>query len=299
DYYVLALPVEVARRVLTDAQMAQAGILGIKGLNLAWMNGVIFYLDKDVALSKGHGIYADAPWAVTALSQPQFWPGINLGQYAGGNVKGILSAIISDWDTPGNKLVNVPARQCSAAQIKSEVWEQIKAHHIHAAPGAQLGGVTVLDSFLDPAIRHTGGIVTNSEPLLSNDVGSRSKRPRATTAVPNLFLAADYVLTKTELACMEGANEAARMAVNAILVASGSAQSPCQIWPLEEPAIFEGLKQADAILYRLDKNSHAPLCLEEPVNVQAAAASVWKLPALILGFTTLALLVLVLYLLFR
>ena len=47
-------------------------------------------------------------------------------------------------------------------------------------------------------------------------------RPEATTAIPNLFLASDYVRTYTDLATMEGANEAARRAVNGLLDAASS-----------------------------------------------------------------------------
>jgi hypothetical protein len=34
---------------------------------------------------------------------------------------------------------------------------------------------------------------------------------------------------------MEGADEAARRAVNGILAASGSAEPPCDLWPLTDP----------------------------------------------------------------
>ena len=59
---------------------------------------------------------------------------------------------------------------------------------------------------------------------------------RACTRIPNLVLAADYVRTHTDLATMEGANEAARRAVNAILDAirlDGARR--CEVWPLREP----------------------------------------------------------------
>ena len=52
--------------------------------------------------------------------------------------------------------------------------------------------------------------------------------------MPNLLLAADYVRTHTDLATMEGANEAARRAVNAILDATGS-RAALLVWPLREP----------------------------------------------------------------
>ena len=60
----------------------------------------------------------------------------------------------------------------------------------------------------------------NLEPLLVNTVGSWAWRPNAATAIENLFLASDYVRTYTDLATMEGANEAARRAVNGILDAA-------------------------------------------------------------------------------
>ena len=73
---------------------------------------------------------------------------------------------------------------------------------------------------------------TNMEPLLINRVGTWDDRPEAYTAIPNLFLAADYVRTNTNLATMEGANEAARRAVNAILKQDGSKEKPCEIWEM-------------------------------------------------------------------
>jgi uncharacterized protein with NAD-binding domain and iron-sulfur cluster len=71
----------------------------------------------------------------------------------------------------------------------------------------------------------------NAEPLLINRPGSRRLRPEARTAIPNLFLAGDYIKTETDLACMEGANEAARIAVNGILEVSGSKEERCKLWP--------------------------------------------------------------------
>ena len=85
----------------------------------------------------------------------------------------------------------------------------------------------------------------NDEPLLVNTANSWSLRPEASTGIANLFLAADYVRTNTDLATMEGANEAARRAVNGIIAASGSAAAPCQIWPLHEPDILAVLRWED------------------------------------------------------
>jgi hypothetical protein len=70
--------------------------------------------------------------------------------------------------------------------------------------------------------------------------------------VENLFLASDYVRTHTDLATMEGANEAARRAVNAILDASGSDADRCGVWPLEAVGglPFAAAREVDRVLYR-------------------------------------------------
>jgi uncharacterized protein with NAD-binding domain and iron-sulfur cluster len=260
DYYVLALPVEIARTVLSPALKAQAGIGGIDSLQVSWMNGVLFYLDQDIELSHGHAIYADSPWALTGISQQRFWTGLSLADYGQGNVQGILSTVISDWDTAGTAVVNKPARFCTAQEIKDEVWAQLVLHHANADPSAQLGGVTVHDWFLDPAITPSAAGATNDEPLLINNVDSWKDRPEATTLVPNLFLASDYVRTNSDLACMEGANEAARRAVNGILAASGSTAPICAIYELREPSFFEAAQAADDIAFAIDPDSTPALC---------------------------------------
>jgi uncharacterized protein with NAD-binding domain and iron-sulfur cluster len=70
----------------------------------------------------------------------------------------------------------------------------------------------------------------NTEPLLINRPGTWRLRPETRTQISNMFLAADYVKTEANLACMEGANEAARHAVNAILEVSGSKHARCRTW---------------------------------------------------------------------
>jgi uncharacterized protein with NAD-binding domain and iron-sulfur cluster len=78
----------------------------------------------------------------------------------------------------------------------------------------------------------------NTEPVFINTVGSAAARPTAVTGIENLFLASDYVKTKTDLATMEAANEAARRAVNGILQSQQSKRTPCAVFSFEEPAVF-------------------------------------------------------------
>ena len=99
---------------------------------------------------------------------------------------------------------------------------------------------------------------TNLEPLLINTAGSWADRPEARTRIANLFLASDFVRTHTDLATMEGANEAARRAVNAILAVSGSRAPACSVWKPREPAIFGPARALDRVRWRLFRRSVKP-----------------------------------------
>jgi uncharacterized protein with NAD-binding domain and iron-sulfur cluster len=245
DDYVLAVPVDVAPSFVSPAMRRLAPELGrIDRLDTAWMNGVQFYLTEDVTLSRGHQVYAEAPWALTSISQRQFWTEYDLDGRGPGAVEGVLSAIASDWDTPGI-LYDKPARRCTRAEIVDEVWAQLKAHL-----DAELTDDVRVDAFLDPAIVETEDGVENRSPLLVNTVGSLKHRPPADLGIPNLFLAGDYVRTNSDLASMESANEAGRRAANAIL-ATDDGSDRARIWNLEEPALFASLKRQDRLRYRL------------------------------------------------
>jgi Flavin containing amine oxidoreductase len=98
---------------------------------------------------------------------------------------------------------------------------------------------------------------------LINTAGSWHDRPDAVTAVENLFLASDYVRTHTDLATMEGANEAARRAVNGILDAAGSSEGRCGVWPLQEPAIFAPARALDRIRFELGRPAKQAVRVEE------------------------------------
>src|SRR5262249_39771751 len=158
-----------------------------------------------------------------------------------GRLGGILSIDISDWKSPG-VLYGKPAIQCSAEEIKNEVWAQLKSA-LNVDGAKQLDDANILSWFLDTDIEFPNpSEVANLEPLLINTAGSLAYRPNASTEISNLFLASDYVRTYTDIACMEGANEAARRAVNAILEREGSTARRAQLWPLEEPEFFAPMR---------------------------------------------------------
>ncbi|MCT9096037.1 FAD-dependent oxidoreductase [Haloarchaeobius sp. HME9146] len=249
DQYVLALPSDVVLVLLTpDLEAAAPSLAGVRELDRGWMNGIQFYLRRDVPTVRGHSVYYDSPWALTSISQRQFWDDHDFDAYD--ECEGVLSVIVSEWDEPGI-LYGKPARECTRAEVADEVWAQLQAHLNRGE--AVLPDDVLLGSSLDPAIRwdDEAGELRNDAPLLVNTVGSHQYRPEAGTECPNLVLAADYVRTETDLASMECANEAARRAVNAILDRVGSTADRCALWEFEWPAVFEPGRQHDALNMRL------------------------------------------------
>ncbi|UHA72794.1 hydroxysqualene dehydroxylase [Paenibacillus sp. 481] len=250
DYYIAAFPVEIMAKLLTDELVAADPLLG--GLtqlaeSVEWMNGIQFFLNQDVPVVHGHAILMDSPWALTLVSQAQFWPDFPMESFGNGDVQGVLSIDISDWEEPG-LLYGKPAMKCTKEEIKEEVWEQLKRSL--NVEHTMLTDDMLVTWFLDEDIQFPNPHeVINMEPLLVNRVHTWNLRPNAYTAIPNLFLAADYVRTNTDLATMEGANEAARRAVNAIIEASGFDAPYCKIWDMYEYPLLSAWRQHDRSRY--------------------------------------------------
>jgi len=252
DFYVAAVPVEVMQRLSTPELVRSAPSLArLNELRTEWMNGIQFYLRTDAPLADGHAVYLDSNWALTSISQRQFWHGYDLSKYGNGQVGGILSVDISNWSTPGNVNGRPAMGAMSREEIKDEVWAQLKAA-LNGGHHTRLDDANLVGWFLDPDISLPNpGTVTNAEPLLINHVGSLAARPEAFTEVPNLFLASDYVRTHTDLATMEGANEAARRATNAILAVSGMNANPCGLWEFDIPLVMRHAQVIDELHFRM------------------------------------------------
>jgi uncharacterized protein with NAD-binding domain and iron-sulfur cluster len=272
DYYVAALPVEkMAPLVTPDMTAIDETLGGIKTLaaHVDWMSGIQFYLLEDLPLNFGHQMFLSSPWALTSLSQVQFWydrPESFARRYGDGTVRAVLSVDVSDWNTPSPR-TNKKARDHARADVPPEVWRQLR----DSLPDLR-------DEFLhpqqpwllDPAIRQGGAGLVNDEPLLVNVTDSWQWRPWPRTRIPNLFLASDYVRTYTNLATMEAANEAARRAVNGIIDATGVRAAPCRLWSLHEPVWVKPWRWWDLLRYRRGE----PWGAQFPELVETAARAV-------------------------
>lgn len=279
DYYLFAVPVERMADLINDEMLkADVCLDYIKKLkpSVSWMNGLQFYLNEDVALNHGHIIFSDSQWAVTAISQIQFWKDYDLQNRYNGKIKGILSVDISDWLSTTYK--DVLAEDCDPETVKNYVWEQIKS-------SINVNGKTILRDdmiehwYLDRDIRWVPEDKRNydKEPLLVNTVNSWALRPEASTEIPNLFLASDYVRTNTDLATMEGANEAARRAVNCIIDADGNKSDYAKVFKLSEPWFFKPLKWYDQQRFEkgLPYSIHTPWWMKAIMIPWGGAYMLW------------------------
>ena len=180
DFYVAALPVEIMQGLVTPELTRAAPSLSRLGeLRTEWMNGIQFYLETDEPLADGHAIYLDSNWALTSISQRQFWRGYDLSAVRR-RTRGRHS-LGRHLELDRARELSTASRRSAATsreEIKNEVWAQLKAA-LNAPGRVQLEDGNLVDWFLDPDIQLPNpGTVTNLEPLLINHVGSLAAAAR-------------------------------------------------------------------------------------------------------------------------
>lgn len=250
DYFVAGLPIDVMSKLISaDMGAADPALDKLRTVDMSWitswMVGIQFYLYEDVPMVPGHVFYPDSPWALTSISQAQFWreSGMFRQRYGNGSVGGCLSVDISEWFEAGS-FNGKAAKDCTREEIAEEVWKQLKVA-INDPENPILKDENLHSWHLDDDVDFSSGTAWNTSRLLVHPPGSWAYRPEAATRIKNLMLASDYVRTSTDLASMEGANEAARRAVNAILDRAGMDAERCTIWPLCEPSWLDPIKRHD------------------------------------------------------
>ncbi len=311
DYYVFALPVEQIAYFINRSTMMthyDPSLRNVVKLSAStdWMAGIQFYLSAPLNIEAGHIVCADSEWALTAVDHTQFWRDAGVPK----TVQSILSVDISEWGKKGRKY-NKEAFRCTRDEIVVEVWEQLKASLNRAAGPSPLRDDMRLGVHLDDnvaerfdrakqaaysraqSVRFSADALLseapeeapfifgdrmemNLEPILINRPGSLALRPGPRSeGIQNMFLAADFVDTATNLACMEGANEAARKAVNAILDRSGSTRDKCQTWDFADSDVLSTLAAVARLLEQgpgIRKSIEAATSAAATVTSRAARA---------------------------
>jgi uncharacterized protein with NAD-binding domain and iron-sulfur cluster len=248
DWYVCALPVERARSLWDKAMLAaDPRLQGMYSLETGWMNGIQFYLRRPTPIANGHEGYFRAPWALSSVSQGQFWKGDFAATYGDGQVHDCLSAIISDWFRPG-LIYGKPAHVLKPDQVAHEVWETIKLY-LNDSGTVQLSDDLLHSWALDPGLTYKATGFANADPLTVPTIGTWSMRPPAGTAIPNLVLSGDYGSGHWLVGTMESANTAGRLAANEILHRAGSPETPATVFDHYRPPEWEPLKKIDERRY--------------------------------------------------
>ena len=102
------------------------GNLSALAPNVEWMNGLQFYLHRDLPIAHGHVVHIDSEWALSSVSQVQFWRSLPPDQFGNTDVRGVLSVDISDWDAL--VLNGRSATQCSSREeVNAPVWGAAQA----------------------------------------------------------------------------------------------------------------------------------------------------------------------------
>ena len=154
---------------------AAPALANLDQLHTAWMAGIQLYLHRDVPVVNGHILFFDSPWALTAVSQAQFWKNYDWSKVGDGTATGILSIDISEWNEKG-QFTGKTATECTKEEIEQEVWQELKGSlNVDGKillEDSNLGGWFLDPDILDPKSAGRPTQAFNTEPLLINTAGS-------------------------------------------------------------------------------------------------------------------------------
>jgi len=313
-YIVCALPFVAMQDIVRASGLVPAVIPELApfldaapGMATARMTGIQFFLDQDVPIAPGHIYCPDTKWLLSLVSHRQFWRQRHQFHFSAFaedlTSRGVLSVILGTWDVPGLS-GRRPSEYNETQQdaFADEVWNQLRAA-IGTIRDEQGRFEIELPSdrppyHIDTEIEFGASAATVRTPHVIHPPGFWNQRPNPSVLYGgNLSIIGDYVQTETDLATMEGANESARWAVNAIVSdlarrnqnAGGQAKASfCGVWRLEEPYDLEPLKIMDQWLFEelnaphfleilgfeeaLDLVSHDPVSASAVVQAAVATA---------------------------
>jgi uncharacterized protein with NAD-binding domain and iron-sulfur cluster len=205
DAFALCTPFEVTRQWLDDGLYAADPELGrLHYLEAQPMAALHLRLRNPLpGLPREHLFFHASRYALSAIEVGRLW-----GE---SGTKPHISFISSDY---------APLREVSEPKAKDLLFEEIR-QYLPVTPA------DVTEWEINPNVQ---------VPLFINTIGAWPNRPRGKTAVPNLYLAGDYVKNAIDLACMEGAVSSALDAAGDMLRDAGeSGPLPGAVVPPEMP----------------------------------------------------------------
>lgn len=259
ELVILAVPYEVAYPLLLAAPNLPDALTSIRevpqqvdnlGAGAEPMVGIQYWLKREVPVLRGHVVYPRVDWAMTSVSQGQFWkqtfdrPLADVFQAPG--LRDVLSVIVSAWERVAPRIGKAPMH-CSADELAREAFAQV---------ADELGGVIdwsdVIDYHVDSDIQFSAGQAHCPTPLWVSPRGSYKLRPPPDPGCRNFFIAGDWARTETDVGSMESADEAARVSVRAIArrlgVAPRDPRLP-ELRPLRLGRAVAAARKVDKVLF--------------------------------------------------
>ena len=134
DHYVLAVPIDAAHGLMTpdlaalDPQCDRLRAANADQTRVVDGRHPVLPLRGRAARARPHGlpglaVGADGDLAAAVLARPV---GLFRRHYGSGDVGGLISVDVSDWDTQGT-FMRKKAKECTPDEIQAEVWGQLKA----------------------------------------------------------------------------------------------------------------------------------------------------------------------------
>lgn len=214
DAYALCTPFEVTRRWLdADVYAADPGLGNLHYLEAQPMAALHLRLRRPVPdLPREHLFLHASRYALSAIEVGRLW-----GE---GEDRPHLSFISSDY---------APLNEVSEARARDLLLDEIR-QFLPITPA------DVTDWDINPNV---------NVPLFINTIGAWPSRPRGRTAIPNLYVAGDYVKNAIDLACMEGAVSSALNTAGDMLRDAGESE------PLPAAAVPPEMSRALTVALRV------------------------------------------------
>jgi uncharacterized protein with NAD-binding domain and iron-sulfur cluster len=224
DAFVLAMPVGPLQQLVQSSELASAGpdFDAIAQLNLrtqtSEMVGLQLYTNVPFQTQPGHLFFPDSQYGLTAISQLEIWDEEHIAPLRARGVMGVLSIDITQWrsDPFGRTppTFPLPLEASTSQQLADLVVRQLGAYQL-ASGAPLLDPEHVLYHHVDDDIDLATEI--NRSELLVHPPGTWSRRPLAQSSLDGLFFGSDFAKNPADLATMEGACSAGKLAARAVL----------------------------------------------------------------------------------
>jgi len=195
----------------------------------------------------------DSHWQLVIEPQGSIW------NKSYGDIADIWSVGLCDSVRHG-LLIKKPFIECSHEEIQKEVWHQIKISEF--GKYLSLEEIKIIDYNIWDTYIFNGRAIETQEPKFSTNKGTFFLRPNNETIFKNLYFAAAYTKTETDMFEMESAAESGRRAARMI-------EKSVDVKPCNRPVFFAPYRWLDSLFPQFNLYHAFPLgwyCLGLPFS---------------------------------